>query len=103
MGFANMVLWAVLVVVALVTYSIIIKLEADLRAVLKELDAVHAKMQDHLDRYDTLKKNFMKVLLPIRTNAEDVAELDDDLERLQLLYEKLKKQVEDMTPPPASS
>ncbi len=51
-------------------------------------------------RYELMKRSLMKVLVPIRSNAQDIAELDDDLARLQRLYEELKK---GEFPPPSAA
>lgn len=64
------------------------------------LEGVHQRMQELDARYELLKKNFMKILSPIRSSAEDIAQLDDDLARLQKLYEEIKKGAS--TPPSAA-
>lgn len=73
------------------------------RGPFRDLSAVTQKLQELDARYELLNKSFMKVLVPIRQSAEDIDELDADLERLQKLYEELKKREELNGSPPSAA
>ena len=50
-------------------------------------------------RCDLLEESFMKVLAPIRQNTEDLAQLDDDIIRIDKRIDELKSRGE----PPAAA
>ncbi len=68
-----------------------------------DLVGIRERLQECDARYEHLHTSFMKILVPIRQNAEDIDTLDDDLARLQKLYEELKKREETNGSPPAAA
>lgn len=105
----------VLVVVVYTT----IRRESDIRFLKKEVTSLQSALQERARgaptdleklghrikefdiRLELLRNQFMKILSPIRQNAEDIEELDEDLARLQSLFEELKKRGE--LPPPVAA
>lgn len=61
----------------------------------------HEKIRELDQCVESLKVHMMKLLKPIRQNAEDIDLLDDDLMRIQNLVDELKKRERVSTPPPA--
>lgn len=85
------------VVVALRT---VWRVDASVLVLRTELEALKNQFKALDARQEILGRNLNKILVPIHQTAEDIAELDHDLERLQQLYEELKKQ--EGSPPAAA-
>jgi hypothetical protein len=64
-----------------------------------ELDELRVHMGEVCTRCDLLEESFMKVLAPIRQNTEDLAQLDDDIIRIDKRIDELKSRGE----PPAAA
>jgi septal ring factor EnvC (AmiA/AmiB activator) len=92
-------IYVVLSVVALVSTAAAWRSESRVKVLHRRQESDHKKLVELDERFDSLKTNFMKVLKPIRQNAEDIDQLDDDLARIQRLVEELKKG-EAQPPPP---
>lgn len=67
------------------------KMSNQMRDMKRDVEDLRIRTQECDARYELLCKDFMHVLVPIRQNAEYIDQLDDDLVRLQGLYEELKK------------
>jgi chromosome segregation ATPase len=111
---------ALFVLILVVVVFTTLRAENDIRSLKKEVASLQSALQERAKgaptdleklghrikefdiRLELLRNQFMKILSPIRQNAEDIEELDDDLARLQGLYEELKKRGE-LVPPPVAA
>lgn len=77
-------------------------LQARAKGAPTDLEQIGNRLKEFEVRFDVLRGQVMKILVPIRQNSEDIDELDADLARLQGLYEELKKRGEIVPPPVAA-
>jgi len=93
---------AALAFVAILSLVVGVRAQLRLSALKKKQDTDNLKIKDLVERMDSLKTNFMKVLRPIRQNAESIDELDDDLgllqKRIDEMAKELKKRQEENPP-----
>jgi chromosome segregation ATPase len=106
-------------ILAVVVYTTL-RRENDIRSLKKDVISLQSALQERAKgaptdlarlglrikefdiKLELLRNQFMKILVPIRQNSEDIDELDADLARLQGLYEEIKKRGE-LEPPPAAA
>ena len=74
------------------------KLDSTVREVSAHVTFLLAKVEGQDQHVGCNADNFRKLLSPIHQLAEDVAELDEDLLRLQKLFEELKKRIDQLGP-----
>lgn len=92
-----------LAVIAVFSIYAGLRAERELIALKKKQEIDNAKIKDLGERVDVLKINFMKVLRPIRQNAESIDEIDDDLTRMQKQIDDLNRELKKREENPPSS